>query len=127
MTDATGSGTLAIHIPPYWIEIPIAHAYVALDGGSGILGAITTPSGFWVAAENGAATLSDSGTMVPCACGGCGGFDSILFQIEQASDILEDGSNTPYRPCDAISIGMQFSGAMPFPGALPDVPDACGT
>jgi hypothetical protein len=128
VTDATGTGTLAIRLAPFWIEIPISGAYVALDGGSGMLGAVTTPSSFWVATENGTAAFVEGGPSVSCPCGGCsGGFDSILPQIEQASDILDDGSNTPYRPCDAISIGMQFSGATSFTGALPDVPDACGT
>jgi hypothetical protein len=35
-------------------------------------------------------------------------FDSIAEQIKQASDILADGSNSPGKTCDAISIGLGF-------------------
>ena len=41
----------------------------------------------------------------------CGtAFDGIQQQIEQASDILDDGSNQSGTPCTAISIGLGFDG-----------------
>ena len=125
VTDELGSGILVIHVAPYWIEIPIVDAYVTLDGGSGTFGGVTTAAGFWTATGNASAALVD-GSSTTCVCGGCA-FDGILQQLGQASDLLKDGSNPTGRPCDAISIGMTFSGATPFTGALPDVPDACGS
>jgi hypothetical protein len=40
-------------------------------------------------------------------CGGAA-FQSIATQIEQASDIIHDGTNVAGTPCDAISIGLGF-------------------
>jgi hypothetical protein len=41
--------------------------------------------------------------------GGCGSvFDSAVEQIQQAQDILLDGSNQRGVPCDGISIGLGF-------------------
>ena len=116
VTDAGGSGTLAIRLGVYWIEIPITDAYVTNRGGAGVLGAVMKPDDFLAALRNGAAA---SGVSLNAVCNP-GGFDSIYFDVHQAADILGDGSN------DAISIGMQFLDATTFTGALPDVPDVCG-
>lgn len=35
--------------------------------------------------------------------------DSILTQVEQASDIMQDGSQDPTKECDGISIGLGFN------------------
>jgi hypothetical protein len=35
--------------------------------------------------------------------------DSILTQVEQASDIMKDGSQDPTKECDGISIGLGFN------------------
>lgn len=40
--------------------------------------------------------------------GCCGGEDCTFEQIRQASDILDDGTQDPNRPCDAISVGLGF-------------------
>jgi hypothetical protein len=56
---------------------------------------------------------------------------SILTQVEQAADILQDGTQDPTKPCDGISIGLGFDGAVvkrgpPGPMLTPPT-DACGT
>jgi hypothetical protein len=56
---------------------------------------------------------------------------SILTQVEQAADILQDGTQDPTKPCDGISIGLGFDGAVvkrgpPGPMLAPPT-DACGT
>jgi hypothetical protein len=124
VTDATGAGTLAFHLPPYWFEIPIAQAFVSLRDGTGVVGAVTGSMGLVTAVENTSAAASP-GVSPTCACGGCD-FNSIAQQLLQAADVLLGGSNAPGSRCNAISIGMQFSGATQFAGSLPDVPDACG-
>ncbi|HEY1956249.1 MAG TPA: hypothetical protein VGH28_11565 [Polyangiaceae bacterium] len=61
----------------------------------------------------------------------CGSaFDGIAQQIEQASDILDDGTNQPGTPCTAISIGIGFDAALianPTEVSLPPSPppDPC--
>jgi hypothetical protein len=39
-------------------------------------------------------------------------FNGIAQQIEYAQDILDDGTNRPGVPCDAMSIGIGFSAAL---------------
>ncbi len=119
VTDSTGSGTLAFKLTGYWLEIPVVDAYVLNDAGSGTVGAVTTYSDILTAAKNGAILLGQH-----CPAGDPG-VNTLPIQLEQTSDILSDGSNAPGRPCNAISIGMQFSNATPFHGPLPFVPDAC--
>jgi hypothetical protein len=122
VTDASGSGTLAIHLGIYWIEIPIADAYVTNSGGVGMLGAATTPDDLITAFNN-----STTGVSPMDECEGNPAFDSISVEVQQAADILGDGTNAPGRTCDAISIGMQFFDATTFAGALPvSVPVVCG-
>jgi hypothetical protein len=55
--------------------------------------------------------------------------DSILLSIQQASDIMQDGTQDPTRTCDGISIGLGFDAAVVQLGAtVPAVtqPDPCG-
>jgi len=121
VTDATGSGTVTIQFtspPGFRLTIPVADAYVVLNGdGSGVLGAVAPTDGVIQALF---ASIEALG------CGTGGDLQSILMQFEQTSDILSDASNSAGRQCDAISIGMQFWDATPFDGVLP-MPDACPT
>jgi hypothetical protein len=123
VTDATGTGTLAIHFGIYWIEVPIADASVTNSGGTGTLGAVMKPGDFLAALNN--ATFA-SGVSAMEVCNGDPAFDSIYFDVQQAADIVGDGSNAPGRTCDAISIGMQFFDATTFTGSLPNLPAVCG-
>jgi len=120
VTDAGGSGTLAFRLSVYWIEIPIADALVASEGGSGTLGAVASADDVV-----NALTYATIGAYGCPSFGGDPGVNTVAQQVMQASDILADGSNVRGPTCDAISIGMQFAQAVPFDGALPTVPDAC--
>ncbi len=120
-TDASGSGTLTIHlVSTFWWEIPITDAHVVVNvDGSGMLGAVAPT----VALINGLDQASGASNACSMANGQPG---SILVQFERASDILSDGSNSSGRSCEAISIGMQFWDATPFDGVAPE-PDSCPT
>ncbi|MFO0758697.1 MAG: hypothetical protein U0359_19550 [Byssovorax sp.] len=52
-----------------------------------------------------------AGAFDPSLCSGPT-VDSIVSQIEQASDILADGSQDPNKDCDGISIGLGFDAAV---------------
>ena len=51
-----------------------------------------------------------AGRISPQLCGGST-LDTIKSTIRQASDIKSDGTNGPGVPCDAISIGLGFTGS----------------
>lgn len=101
--------------------MPVTDAHVVLNGdGSGMLGAVASTVGLNNALVDAVDAIPRCGLMVGSQP------TSILMEFAQASDILSDGSNSAGQPCDAISIGMQFSDATPFDGLLPE-PDACPT
>lgn len=52
-----------------------------------------------------------AGSFDPSLCKGST-VDSLIAQIEQASDIMQDGSQDPSKECDGISIGLGFDGAV---------------
>ncbi len=56
-------------------------------------------------------------------------FDSLADQIRQASDMLQDGSQSEDKTCDAISIGLGFNAGTVQIGAVadpaPPEPDPC--
>jgi hypothetical protein len=49
-----------------------------------------------------------AGRISPSLCSGST-FDGIAAQINQASDIMKDGTNGPGQNCDGISIGLGFT------------------
>ena len=55
--------------------------------------------------------------------------DSIVTQIEQASDILQDGTQDPAKTCDGISLGLGFDGEIVQLGSIgpatPPNPNPC--
>ena len=53
---------------------------------------------------------SVAGRISTSLCGSA--FDGIAQQIQQASDIIHDGSNKAGVPCDGISIGLGFEGVL---------------
>jgi hypothetical protein len=119
VTDASGSGTLALQLGSGWVLLPITDAYVTTTGGAGMLGAVASTSGVIAALQNVAGGVS----MALC---NSSAFASIAQQIQQASDILADGSNPAGVACDAISLGLRFTGSSAFAGPLPTPVDTCG-
>ncbi len=47
------------------------------------------------------------GLASPSLCGST--WDQVATQVEQASDMLSDGTNAPGQPCDGISFGIGFT------------------
>ena len=71
-----------------------------------------------------------AGSIDASLCKG-GAVDSLIAQIEQASDIMKDGSQDKDAVCDGISIGLGFDGGIVQLGAIgpkagPKA-DPCGT
>lgn len=67
------------------------------------------------------------GNMDPALCDSST-FDSIAAQLRQISDILQDGTQDPAEPCDAISVGVGFRGTLVTlgtPEPPTPVPDPC--
>ncbi len=118
-TDATGSGTMSISFGNAPLQFPIHDAHlVQSSGGGGVLAAVAPTTGVVSALHAAAGQISTS------LCSGSA-FQSIAQQIEQASDILQDGTNLPGQACDAISIGVRFGAAAPFDGNFPPVTNPC--
>jgi hypothetical protein len=75
-----------------------------------------------------AAMKAYAGTISSSLCTGSA-FDSIAQQVRQAQDILDDGTQDPSRPCNAISIGLGFDAAIAQMGGAQSPPttvDPCG-
>ncbi len=104
--------------------LPIHHATITftrtvanhLDGGT-IAGVIPTPD-----LISGAKRLA--GELSPSLCGSA--FDGIAQQLQQASDILSDGTNKSGVPCDTISVGIGFT-ATKIANPTQVVPDPTAT
>jgi hypothetical protein len=58
-----------------------------------------------------------AGAIDPSLCKGSA-VDSLIAQIEQASDIMKDGSQNKDAECDGISIGLGFDGGIVQLGAI---------
>ncbi|MFT3775721.1 MAG: hypothetical protein QM820_61020 [Minicystis sp.] len=63
-------------------------------------------------------------------CTGSGNPNNILPQLEQASDILHDGTQDPAQNCDGISVGLGFEAVPVVVGPVgepePPLPSPCG-
>lgn len=135
---ATGTALLDMHLtvngypmPP----VPIEHVQivmkVASDGSKATQG---TLAGVVRTADAAAWTrrwLLAAGSQTLCNASAA---DSIVSQVEQASDILADGTNGPGQTCDAISVGLGFEATAVAlgqaktlsPAPLPSAPDCDG-
>jgi hypothetical protein len=111
-TDATGTGTLVVGNMVY----PVRDVHVALNGSGGMAGGVLPTSGVATAWMNAAPCISTS------LCSGSA-LQSILSQLEQAADILSDGTNGAGTSCDSISFGLKFTGSTPVT-TLP-APQSC--
>ena len=118
-TDANGTGTLSLAFGGQPLEFPIRDAHVAMNGSGGVLAAVAQTTGVINGLQAVAGAISTS------LCSGAA-FQSIAQQIEQASDIMTDGTNPIATPCNAISIGLEFTGSSPFNGVFPVVGNPCG-
>ncbi|MGH7298538.1 MAG: hypothetical protein ACRELB_26600, partial [Polyangiaceae bacterium] len=105
-TDASGSGSLVTGSASTATVIPVRDVHIAMSGSGGMAGGVMPTAGLVAAWQKEAACISTS------LCSGAA-LQSILTQLEQASDIGADGSNTPGAACDGISFGLTFTGSTP--------------
>lgn len=117
-----GSGTFVLDVP---VSGPSATAHLRLTLYAARL--TMTPSADHLSAAGGriggvlhteelVAEVEEVGALI----GACStpGFDALLQQIRQASDILSDGSQDPLKTCDGISIGLGFEAVAAGLGAV---------
>jgi hypothetical protein len=116
VTDASGTGTIAIGVASTWLEAPIADVRLETSGAGGTLGGVLPTAGF-VSGVNDLSSTFCSGSAE----------SAVDQEIEQDSDILSDGTNMPGVACSAISMGMKFSASTTFSGSLPVVVNPCGS
>ena len=109
-TDASGTGTLVVGSMVY----PARDVRISLDGSAGMAGGVLPTAGIAAAWQNAAGCISTS------LCSGSA-LQSILMPLEQASDIMVDGSNSPGEACDGVSFGIKFTGSTPVT-SLPTPP-----
>jgi hypothetical protein len=91
------------------IHLDVHHAHLtmelAADHQSATLGQL---GGVIATADLVAEIKRVAGSFDPTLCTGPT-IDSILAQMSQASDILQDGTQDPAKTCDAVSIGLGFT------------------
>ena len=117
VTDASGSGTLAMQAGFWNAQIPIADAYVTNRGGVGTLGAVIHLDDLLTVVANWQESTLVTSTET-CA-------EQPRYSeasLVQAADVLVGGTSDAGGACNAISVGMQFFDATPFTGPLPTVP-----
>jgi hypothetical protein len=122
--QVSGGFPLTLRLTGLPIQMVIQNAVIAMQldashtsaTGGTISGVIATDA--FVSAVKEAAGLFD-----PSLCSGST-IDSILEQVAQASDILQDGTQDPTKPCDGISIGLGFDASQVLLGPIapPTVP-----
>jgi hypothetical protein len=93
------------------------------DAMNGTIAGVIDTQEFIAAFQKAAGQISVS------LCGAA--FDGIAEQLEQAQDILKDGTNVPNVACDGISIGIGFNAKLianptTVVQAPPPSPDPCG-
>jgi hypothetical protein len=99
---STGA-SLTLNIGHAVVTMPLDGTHRTVKGGM-ISGVIST-------ADLQAQIQAVAGRIDPSLCSGPT-IQSVLDQIAQASDILQDGTQDPTKTCDAISIGLGFDGAL---------------
>jgi hypothetical protein len=117
-TDPSGRGTISMTVSGSTLQFPIWDTYVVTNGSGGFLGAVAPTPGVINGLQAVAGAISTS------LCSGSA-FQSIAQQIAQGSDILTDGTNVAGTSCNAISVGLKFTGASPFNGVFPVVHNPC--
>ncbi len=126
---ASGDLRLALQGSALPIPLIITHAVVAMRldpahklADEGVISGILDTDTFTNELKKAAGALD------PSLCSGPT-IDSIVAQMEQASDILKDGSQDPSKLCDGISIGLGFNASRVILGAtaapVPPPPDPC--
>ena len=134
VSGSKGEVVLNLSVSGFTLSLPIGSAVITME----LSADHKTASKGTIAGVLPTDTLTNelkkiAGAFDPSLCKGPT-IESIVSQIEQASDILSDGSQDPTKECDGISIGLGFDsgivqlGAITPPAPPKDNPcDAMGT
>ena len=127
-TPTDGSLPLLLFVGGSTVLLPIkhlvVHATIPPDNATATDGVI---SGLVTVADMQESMRQLLGTATTQVCSGST-WDAIAAQIAQAADILQDGTQDPNKPCDAVSIGLGFEGTAIIVGQVqndPPGPAAC--
>jgi hypothetical protein len=128
-TSATLPITFGSETSGFQMHLILHHPRVFMDLDAGHLGTQDGQiSGVLDTAEFVMELKTVAGMFDPSLCSGAT-IDSITSQLQQASDILKDGSQDPSKQCDGISIGIGFKAkAISLGGigpATPAPPNPC--
>lgn len=122
--------TLSVDLAGFVMKIPIRKPIVTMmldaahqNAAGGIIAGVIPTDAFV------ASVKQLAGNFDPTLCNGPT-IDSIAAQIEQASDILTDGTQDPTKECNGISIGLGFEARAakfgPVNAPVPPPPNPCG-
>jgi hypothetical protein len=111
-TDASGTGTLMVGSMVY----PVRDVLISLNGSAGMAGGVMPTAGVVTAYQNAAGCIDT-------ALCNSSALQSIVTPLQQASDIMVDGSNSTGEACDGVSFGITFAGSTPVT-SLP-APPSC--
>jgi hypothetical protein len=120
VSGTKGNVDLELSISGFSLKLTIASAVITMDLDEGHKSATKGTIAGVIATDTLTSELKKvAGAFDPSLCTGAT-INSIVTQIEQASDILKDGSQDPSLPCDGISIGLGFDAATVQLGDIAD-------
>jgi hypothetical protein len=119
VSGSKGTISLNLSIQGYQLSLTIASALISMDLSADHKGATKGTIAGVLATDTLTSELKKvAGGFDPTLCMGPT-IDSIIAQIEQASDIMQDGTaGDPSKTCDGISIGLGFDAATVQLGAI---------
>ncbi len=100
--------SIAVAVGGAAMVLPVRHAVITFTNGgthatSGVLAGVILTTDLVNAFAGSAGNINAS------FCPGSATFQTLVTTIEQAADIMHDGSNVAGTPCDAVSIGIGFT------------------
>lgn len=109
---STGGITVSVSLVFQGVALTLAvnHAVITFDHTAAAVANNGTIAGVINTQDLITGLKSVAGRISTSLCGSA--FDGIAQQIQQASDIIHDGTNKAGTACDGISIGLGFTGAL---------------
>jgi hypothetical protein len=131
VSGSKGDVTLNLTIAGFSLSLPIASAVITMELSADHKSATKgTIAGVLPTDTLTSELRKVAGTFATSLCSGPT-IDGIVSQIEQASDILKDGTQNKDADCDGISIGLGFDAGIVQLGAIapkaPPKDDPCAT
>jgi len=118
VSGSKGDVTLKLSISGFTLELTIASALISMELDADHKGAAQGVIAGVLSTDTLTSELKKvAGAFDPSLCSGST-IDSIITQIEQASDIMKDGTQDANQECDGISIGLGFDAKVVQLGAI---------